>query len=135
MIIFRILIGAVGLLVVGHQTYHIYGEFTGPYEKSWLFWPFNGAIITLGFLALWYALAGPQDLNKIGRVLIAGLIAGGVGLVGGVAYALVAPLLRGQSPGGLFPIIGIFMTGPAGFVLGCMGAFLWYKALWRTAES
>jgi len=133
-IAFRIFIGAVGLLVAGHQAYQIYGDIIGPYNMSWLFYPFNATIITLALVALWYALAGPQDLNNIGRTLIGGLIVGGVGLVAGVAYGLVAPLLRGQSPGNLFPIIGIFTTGPAGFVLGCIGAFMWYKVVRRTAQ-
>jgi hypothetical protein len=71
-IAFRILIGAVGLLLVGQQAYHIYGDIIGPYRMGWLFYPFNATIITFGLLALWYALAGPPDLDNIGRALIAG---------------------------------------------------------------
>jgi len=133
-LIFRILVGTIGLLVAGHQIYVVYGFFTGPYT-NWFAYPLNASVITLGLLALWYALAGPQDLDRIGRTLLVGLLVGAVGLVAGIAYGGIVPLLSGRRPSNLYPLIGILTTGPAGFVLGCLGAFLWHKILLRRAEA
>ena len=130
---FRILVGTIGLLIAGHQIYVVYRYFTGPYD--WFTYSFNAAIITLGLLALWYALAGPQDLDRIGRTLLVGLLVGAVGLVAGIAYGGIVLPLSGRRPGNLYPLIGILTTGPAGFVLGCLGAFLWHKILLRRAEA
>ena len=133
-LIFRILVGTIGLLIAGHQINVVYGFFTGPYS-NWYAYPLNASVITLGLLALWYALAGPQDLDRIGRTLAVGLLVGAVGLVAGIAYGGIVLPLSGRRPGNLYPLIGILMTGPAGFVLGCLGAVLWRKILPRRGEA
>jgi uncharacterized membrane protein len=77
--------------------------------------------VTAALLAFWFAarghVAGERAMFK--RVLLAGVIAGGVALLAGVLGPLVL------SPGAQGPLLGIFITGPAGFAAGCIVAFIW----------
>lgn len=70
---------------------------------------------TLAWLSAWYALRGHR---RTSRIRIRTVLRWGGG-IGGVAFAVgfLGPiLLSPQSPRG--PLLGLFFTGPVGFMLG-----------------
>jgi hypothetical protein len=50
------------------------------------------------------------------------LIIGAIGLIGGYVGPLI--VTPGANQG---PLLGIFITGPVGFVLGSIGGFFWTR--------
>jgi hypothetical protein len=56
------------------------------------------------------------------RTLLAGLVVGVVSFLAGFVGPII---LRPDSNQG--PLLGIFITGPAGFVLGGVGGFVWSR--------
>jgi hypothetical protein len=54
-----------------------------------------------------------------------GVVTGSIAFVPG----FVGPLIFSSS--NLGPLLGIFITGPAGFVLGSIGGFVWTRFLAR----
>ena len=49
------------------------------------------------------------------RVLTVGLVVGGIGFAGG----FIGPMILDPTSGN-GPLLGIFITGPIGFVVGCL---------------
>ena len=58
----------------------------------------------------------------IGRTLLIGLMVGVVAFLAGFIGPLI---LYPQSNQGA--LLGIFVSGPAGFILGCVGGFMWCR--------
>ena len=81
-------------------------------------------LLTGAAFLLWFAALGnqPSERTKLARTLQIGAVVGGIALVAG----FFGPLLfsPGSNQG---PLLGIFITGPAGFVLGCIGGLVWTK--------
>jgi hypothetical protein len=81
-------------------------------------------LLTGAAFLLWFAALGNQssERTKLARTLQIGAVVGGIALVAG----FFGPLLfsPGSNQG---PLLGIFITGPAGFVLGCIGGLVWTK--------
>ncbi len=78
----------------------------------------------LAFLGLWFAFfAGmPQERARMAMTLRSGLILGLVGLLGGFFGPMFFIPEANQGP-----LLGLFVTGPGGFVLGCLIGFLWSR--------
>ena len=77
---------------------------------------------TLGWLAWWFALRGehPEHRARMRLALLRGFILGGIGFVLGFFGPLVIAPDANQGP-----LLGIFITGPAGFVVGTLaGTFV-----------
>ena len=81
-------------------------------------------LIVIAFYLLWYAVLGhlPSERAKLARTLVIALIIGAIGLVGGYVGPLI--VTPGANQG---PLLGIFITGPIGFVLGSIGGFIWTR--------
>ena len=81
-------------------------------------------LLTGAAFLLWFAALGnqPSERTKLARTLQIGAVVGGIAFVAG----FVGPLLfsPGSNQG---PLLGIFITGPAGFILGCIGGLVWTK--------
>ena len=81
-------------------------------------------LLTGAAFLLWFAALGnqPSERTKLARTLQIGAVVGGIAFVAG----FFGPLLfsPGSNQG---PLLGIFITGPAGFVLGCIGGLVWTK--------
>lgn len=78
----------------------------------------------VAFLGLWFALfAGiPAERARMGMTVRAGLVLGLVGFLGGFFGPMFFVPDANQGP-----LLGIFITGPGGFVLGCIIGFLWSR--------
>ena len=81
-------------------------------------------LIIIAFYLLWFAGFGhlPSERTKLARTLVIALIIGAIGLVGGYVGPLI--VTPGANQG---PLLGIFITGPIGFVLGSIGGFIWTR--------
>jgi hypothetical protein len=104
--LFGLLLAAFGLLGLGEQ-----------YDKGFepLTAGVQSAIGTTGILLGWFALRGHLANSRVrmAHAMIGGAIVGGIGLVAGFFGPLIfAP---GANQG---PLLGIFITGPLGFVSG-----------------
>ncbi len=79
---------------------------------------------TTAAMLWWFALRGhlPASRQQMYTGCLGGLMVGGIGFVGG----FVAPmLLKPEANQG--PLLGILITGPAGFVLGTVAAVVFAK--------
>lgn len=89
-------------------------------NDGWIFWvPITSWLVTMGLLSWWTALGAHREDS---RARIRASWRGGW-RVGGVALALglIGPLLLNPQAS-LGPLLGILLTGPAGFVLGAIVA-------------
>ena len=94
-----------------------------PGNDGWMFWvPICSWLVTMGLLWWWSALDGDREASR-SRIKVTWRIGWRVGGIG-LALGFVGPLIL--MPGAsLGPLLGILMTGPAGFVLGALvGALL-----------
>ena len=84
----------------------------------------QATLLTAAVFLLWFAALAhsPSELDKLARTLLIGLVAGAICLVLG----FVGPLIF-TPENNLGPLLGIFITGPAGFILGCIGGFVWTR--------
>ena len=83
----------------------------------------QAVLVTGALFLLWFAAAGhlPSERAKIARTLLIGVIVGAIGFAAGFFGPLiVAPSAQG-------PLFGIFVSGPLGFVIGCIGGFFWTR--------
>jgi hypothetical protein len=84
----------------------------------------QAVLITFAFFCLWYAaLAHVQsELDKLKRTLLIAFVTGAICFAPG----FVGPLIF-TPQANLGPLLGIFFTGPAGFVVGSVGGFVWTR--------
>ena len=115
MIMLRLLAGLFAVLALPSALADVYGLFRGGYDPMLIAF----AASTLLFVALcaWFALRGHRadSRARMKLVLLGGLV------VGAIAFAVgfFGPLA--WSPGAnQGPLLGIFITGPLGFVAGAM---------------
>ena len=81
----------------------------------------GGTVFLVGLFALWFAVLGDNtdERTHMKRTLLSALVVGFVSFLAGFVGPI---LLRPDSNQG--PLLGIFITGPAGFVLGGLAGFL-----------
>ena len=101
-------------LMTPAQVSIIFGEQTMRTLPGWLF-PGYALLVALG--AGWFAW---QQLRGVADGAVSFMFLGAVG-VGGVSFfaGFLGPILLGGGNQG--PLLGIFITGPIGFVLGGVG--------------
>lgn len=117
----------LGAALMGLAGYIALRNLSFPDNDGWIFWvPITAWLFTMGILCLWSALDGHHGDT---RARISSSWRTGWWL-GGVAFGLgfIGPLIL--KPGAnLGPLLGILLTGPAGFVLGALiGALVHPKA-------
>ena len=116
----RLWAGPLGTALIGLAGYVAWNNLRHEERDAWIFWvPIALWLLTMGILWWWAALGGAQPTTRarIGATWRIGWIVGGVGL----ALGFVGPLLL-TPEANLGPLLGILITGPAGFVLGAIGA-------------
>ncbi len=115
----RIVAGTLGLLIGAASALACYVQAA----SGGMVFVIPAVLFALALSASWYALVGAQVLAPIGWCLLAGLVTG----------AAVAPLVGAAAavifyPGNnLAPLLGAFIVGPAGFLLGCIGGIVWFE--------
>ncbi len=117
----RILAGLLALVPTGIALLGLRSQFIG------LGYNPIGAIIglvgaTAAVLCWWFALRGhvAESRKRMGFSGLGGIIFAGVGFTGGIADPLILAPNANQGP-----LLGIFITGPLGFVAGAVGGWLY----------
>lgn len=84
----------------------------------------GGVLLLVGLFALWFAVLGSDVVERthMKRTLLSALVVGVVSFLAGFVGPII---LHPDSNQG--PLLGIFLTGPAGFVLGGLGGFVWSR--------
>ena len=116
---------AWGAALIGLAGWIAVNNLRLPDQGGWAFWvPIASWLVTMGLLCWWAALGGrqPTTRTRIGASWRWGWILGGIGL----GFGFVGPLLI-DPKANLGPLLGILITGPAGFVLGALGAAVAWK--------
>jgi len=124
----RVLAGIVALPMTGYALLLVPAMLRGKFDP--LSATFCACTGTMAALCWWCALRGhlPESRRRMKFALIAGFALGAVGFAAGFFGPLVfAP---GANQG---PLLGIFFTGPLGFVLGTAAG--WLLAHFRKAEA
>ena len=117
----RIVVGLLALVPTGIALLGLRSQFIG------LGYNPIGAIIglvgaTAAVLCWWFAFRRhvAQSRRRMGFALVAGIVFGGVGFVGGIAGPLIFAPKANQGP-----LLGIFITSPLGFVAGAVGGWIY----------
>jgi hypothetical protein len=84
----------------------------------------GSVFLIAGLFALWFAVFGDDEEERghMKRTLLIGVVIGAVCFAAGFFGPLI---FRPESNQG--PLLGFFITGPAGFVAGCLGGFVWSR--------
>ncbi len=110
----------LGTALIGVAGWLAWRNLRLPTSDGWIFWvPLALCLVTMGLLSWWSALGGqePAGRSRIRAAWRMGWVVGGLGFVLGFLGPLViAP------KGNLGPLLGILLTGPAGFVVGALAA-------------
>jgi hypothetical protein len=138
-LVLRIFASSVALLLTASFVFLVYHQLhirnDGPVSP--MLQHIGGGIIglvqaTMAALCWWYALRGHlHTKNLLGRIaktilftLLGGIIGGGFGFAIGFFGPLLVDKIRStDSPQG--PLLGIFVTGPLGFVAGLIGGLVY----------
>jgi hypothetical protein len=113
---------AVGSALAYGALWLCLGNFGQTGFKAWIFWvPVTLLLVTISALCWWFTLRGhyPESRAAIHESWRGGWLLGGVGF----AVGFIGPLVIWPDAN-LGPLLGILFTGPAGFVLGALGAVL-----------
>ena len=111
---------ALGAALIGLAGWIAQRNLRLPANDGWMFWvPISSLLVTMGLLSWWTAFGGSQPGTRA-RIRASWRMGWRLGAIG-LGLGFVGPLLI--SPGAsLGPLLGILITGPAGFVLGALGA-------------
>ena len=116
----RLASAGVGAALLGLAAWIALRNLSLPGNDGWIFWvPITAWLVTMGLLCEWSAVDAHRAAT--GARIRASWRAGW--RVGGVAFALgfIGPLVVNPKAS-LGPLLGILLTGPAGFVLGAIVA-------------
>ena len=97
-----------------------------PGRQSWGIFqlPLSGASLSASFLAFWVAFHLDRSRERTAAIYgaISGMSLGAVATVGGMIWGISTQL-------NLAPIVGIFITGPIGFIIGAVSGFAvgWFR--------
>lgn len=119
--ILRVVAGSLAVLAAPGAIRDLYGLLRGGFDP--LLAVFGACTTLLVALCAWFAARGhlAPSRARMKRVVLSGVILGAVGF----AVGFFGPLI--WSPGAnQGPLLGIFITGPIGFVVGA--AFGWLHA-------
>jgi hypothetical protein len=122
LVVERLIAGLLALPVLAYAVWYGAGLFSeGSLPASLFLLPFPLSGLTLGALLLWFALRGssPALRRRLGSALLWGSVVGGVAFLAGFFGPLVLQPSSNQGP-----LFGIFVSGPLGFVAGCLGGAL-----------
>jgi len=119
----RILSAAVAVVMTFYAALALGGQVRGGFD------PIGAALGAVagswGWLTWWFALRGdrPEHRARMRLALLGGFVLGGIGFVLGFFGPLALAPDSNQGP-----LLGIFITGPAGFVVGTLaGAFVYHR--------
>jgi hypothetical protein len=118
----RVLSAAMGSALTCIAVWIALRNLARPTWDGWIFWvPLTLFLLTVSILCWWFALQG-QDPES--RAIIRSSWSGGR-WVGGISFVIgfIGPLIV-TPKANLGPLLGILITGPLGFVVGALGAFL-----------
>jgi hypothetical protein len=115
----RIVFGLIGLAAAGLAL--VFAAELAAGRPDFLLAVFMAVAGAIGFLGLWFALRGgdAEVRRQMGAALKGGVILGILGFVGGFFGPIILTPEANQGP-----LLGIFITGPLGFVLGAAGGYL-----------
>jgi hypothetical protein len=101
------------LLVVRHQV------LDGPDALGVILGSFAASFAALCW---WYVVFGGKtdSLARLRVTMLGGVILGGISFAGGFFGPMILSPNSNQGP-----LLGISITGPIGFVVGCVAGFLW----------
>ena len=112
----RILAGILAAVPAGFAFLLLWHNFDGTfYWKSAVILMFP---VTLALVGWWFALWGHRAIHRarIKWAVIGGAALGAIGFIGGFAGPLIFAPEANQGP-----LLGIFVTGPIGFLAGIWG--------------
>ena len=114
----RLLAGLVALPL----TWYALGELRGRFDLMTAI--FGACAGTLAVLCWWFALRGhlAESRRHMKLVVIGGFVLGGIAF----AVGFFGPILWAPDAN-QGPLLGIFITGPLGFVVGCAAGWLYAR--------
>jgi hypothetical protein len=121
MLILRIAAGVIGAALAARGLFYILLPF-GHFNPIAL--AIGGVQLVLGAFALWFAIFA-DDARERTHMKRTRAIAAAVGLVAFLAGFLGPIILAPQANQG--PLLGIFITGPLGFLFGGLAGFVWSR--------
>ena len=119
MLVARIIAGIIGALALVKAL---------PLLAIWYYrWDpiaIGSVFLIAGLFALWFAVFGDDEEERghMKRTLLIGVVIGAVCFAAGFFGPLIFRLESNQGP-----LLGFFITGPAGFVAACLGVFVWSR--------
>lgn len=125
----RIGVGIVALVATAYSLLWLRNWLLTDFDVFLTF--FGSAVSTVAILCWWFALRGhiPESRARMRLVTVGAGIGGGIGFALGFFGPLLLDLIMGtDSPQG--PLLGIFITGPLGFVVGAAVGYVY--GLFRT---
>jgi hypothetical protein len=115
----RIVFGLIGLAAAGLAL--VFAVELAAGRPDFLLAVFMAVAGVIAFLGLWFAVRGgePEVRAQMGTALKGGVILGILGFVGGFFGPMILTPDANQGP-----LLGIFITGPLGFVLGSVAGYI-----------
>ena len=94
------------------------------------FWMSRIISLLVGAAVAWYVWthAVSFQASPVSSVLMGAFVVGGIGFSAGFFGPLLFAPSGAANPG---PLLGLFITGPAGFLLGAVGGFVHWHARGR----
>lgn len=121
-ILLRVVAGTLAVLATPSAMTDLYGICRGGFDP--LLTVFGACTILFIALCAWFALRGdlPESRARMKTVLLSGLAVGAIGFAIGFFGPLVWAPDANQGP-----LLGIFITGPIGFVIGAAIGWLYVR--------
>ena len=116
----RVLAGLVALPITAVALLTIGTTFRGRFDPMGA--TFGACTAAVAILGWWFALRGhlPESRARIGFAILGGLVLGAIGFAAGFFGPIILAPDANQGP-----LLGIFFTGPLGFVLGTLIGWLY----------
>ena len=127
-LLLRLFAGALALLAIPAAFVDFYGLLRGEFDP--LLAIFGACTILFAVMCGWFALRGNLSAARarMRTVMLGGMLVGAIGF----AIGFVGPMIWAPDAN-QGPLLGIFITGPIGFVTGA--ALGWFNSRTRPAAS